>query len=131
MVTQLFAIFFIYFLELYGILSLVCFLLPGPTYRLVKSEVMQPTATQINCHLLSVNGGVKNGEGPIVSSHQYAEHYSIKIRTPIDFDQYPLYLYPLMCEVLSSTRYTPSVPVVVTRPPAWDQSTPFNSSNKP
>lgn len=47
----------------------VCFFLPGPTYRLVKSKVMQQTATQINCHLLRVNGGVKNGEGPIVSIH--------------------------------------------------------------
>lgn len=47
----------------------VCFLLPGPTCSLVKSKVMQQTATQINCHLQSVNGGVKNGEGPIVTSH--------------------------------------------------------------
>lgn len=69
----------------------VRFLLPGPTYRLVKSEVMQQPG---HLNKLRVNGGVKNGKGLIVSSHWYAKHCSITIRTLVGFDQNLLYLYP-------------------------------------
>ncbi len=48
----------------------------------------------MNCHLLRVNGGVKNGEGPIVSCHWYAECCSNIIRTLVGFDQNPAVSLP-------------------------------------
>lgn len=46
-----------------------------------KVRLCNSLTTWINCHLLSVNGGLENSEGPIVRCHWYAEHYSNTIRT--------------------------------------------------
>lgn len=78
----------------------------GPHIGLWKAGLCNSPATWINCHLLRVNGGVKNGEGLIVSGHWYAEHCGITIRTLIGFDQNLMYLntppHTLICEGLSS-----------------------------
>lgn len=76
-----------------------------------KVRLRNSPATWINCHLLGVNGGLKNGEGPIVSCDWYAEYYSNTIRTLNGSDQNLLHLYPLICGELSSPCCTRTAPV--------------------
>lgn len=97
----------------------------GPHIGSWKARLCNSPAIGTNCHLLRVKGAVKNGEGPIVSCHWYAEHCSNTIGTLVGFDQNTLYLYPLICGELSSPCCPQTAPVIendrnspVTRPKA-------------
>ena len=60
----------------------VCFLLTwAHIWTSERQGYATAPATWINCHLLLVNGRVKNGEAPIVGAHWYAERCGIETRT--------------------------------------------------